>query len=285
VPTLQVSLLESVWAQFCVQSPDCPTVHPSHSLGCHRRRIPDRSVFEHVVAVWSTARAMSRSLPLAAPTAPSATGLTATLDALVLAQHDRLLGLDLATVVVDGCLTKAPGGGEQAGKSPVDRGTAGLKHSPVTDASGVPPHLVSTPANAHDPHLLAPTLAGLATCRPRCRWPLMEVVGAPDPRWLHRDSSGTLCTSRPVDRCRSGTDGWSSAPVPGCTALARCGAVRNAAARSSTSPSGWRPPSSRSASSSPWPGRRIAGRLALPDGACHAPILPGTPSQTGSCHS
>jgi hypothetical protein len=56
----------------------------------------------------------------------------------VLAQYDRLLGLDLATVVVDGWLTKAPRGGEKAGTSPVDRGQAGLNRSLVTDASGVP---------------------------------------------------------------------------------------------------------------------------------------------------
>jgi transposase len=43
----------------------------------------------------------------------------------------------------------------------VDRGKQGLKRSTVTDASGVPLHLVSAGANRHDSPLLEPTLAGL----------------------------------------------------------------------------------------------------------------------------
>jgi transposase len=154
--------------------PAHPPVAPSHPLGCHRRRIPDRVVFEHVVAALVHGSGYER---IASPGCSDRTirrrvhawadaGLTATLHALVLAQYDRLLGLDLSTVVVDGCLTKAPGGGEKAGKSPVDRGKQGLKRSLVTNPTGVPLHLVSAGANVHDTHLLAPTLAGLATFSP-----------------------------------------------------------------------------------------------------------------------
>jgi hypothetical protein len=31
--------------------------------------------------------------------------------------YDRIIGLELEDVAVDGCITKAPGGGEVAGKS------------------------------------------------------------------------------------------------------------------------------------------------------------------------
>jgi IS5 family transposase len=67
----------------------------------------------------------------------------------------------LDDLAVDGCITKAPGGGEVAGRSPVDRGKQGLKRSIVTEATGLPLHLVSAGANRHDSPLLEPTLAGL----------------------------------------------------------------------------------------------------------------------------
>ena len=37
-----------------------------------------------------------------------------------LAAYDRIIGLDLNELAVDGCITKAPCGGEVAGRSPVD---------------------------------------------------------------------------------------------------------------------------------------------------------------------
>lgn len=36
--------------------------------------------------------------------------------------YDRMIGLQLEDVAVDGCITKAPCGGTLAGPSPVDRG-------------------------------------------------------------------------------------------------------------------------------------------------------------------
>ncbi len=78
-----------------------------------------------------------------------------------------MIGLDLEDIVVDGCITKAPCGGEKSGRSPVDRGKQGLKRSTMTDASGIPLHLVSSGANRHDAPLLAPTLAGLDVFGPR----------------------------------------------------------------------------------------------------------------------
>ncbi|MET8130134.1 IS5/IS1182 family transposase, partial [Streptomyces sp. NPDC005065] len=62
-------------------------------------------------------------------------------------------------ISVDGCITKAPCGGEKAGRSPVDRGKQGLKRSVASDACGVPLGIVSDGANRHDSPLLGPTLA------------------------------------------------------------------------------------------------------------------------------
>jgi IS5 family transposase len=72
--------------------------------------------------------------------------------------YDRTIGLDLADVAVDGCITKAPCGGAKAGRSPVDRGKQGTKRSTAVDARGIPLGTVTAPANRHDSVLLSETL-------------------------------------------------------------------------------------------------------------------------------
>jgi transposase len=161
--------MEPLWAQFAALLPIHPAVDPTHPLGCHRRRIPDRIVFEHVSAALVYGAGYER---IASPGCSARTirrrvrawaeaGLMPHLHALVLAQYDRLIGLDLDHVCVDGCITKAPGGGERAGRSPVDRGKQGRKRSLLTDAAGVPLHLVAAGANCPDSRLLRETLTGL----------------------------------------------------------------------------------------------------------------------------
>lgn len=171
MPVLPVSLIEPLWEQFAVLLPAHPVVSPTHPLGCHRRRIPDRVVFDHVIAALvhgsgyeriatpgCSDRTIRRRLPEWAEP-----GLMPELQALVLAQDDRMIGLEREEVVVDGCITKAPGGGAGTGRSPVDRGKQGLKRSVLVEATGVPLHLVAAGANRHDGPLLESTLAGLAT--------------------------------------------------------------------------------------------------------------------------
>lgn len=174
MPALPVSLLEPIWQEFAALLPDRPAVAPTHPLGCHRPRVPDRVVFEHVVAALVHGSGYER---IASPGCSDRTirrrlrewagaGLAAALHALVLRHYDRMIGLDLGDVAVDTCITKAPGGGERAGRSPVDRGKQGLKRSTATDAEGIPLHLVSAGANRHDAALLRPTLAGLGPLCP-----------------------------------------------------------------------------------------------------------------------
>ncbi len=174
MPAVPVSLFDPVWEQFAVLLPDRPAVVPTHPLGRHRRRVPDRVIFEHVVAALvhgsgyeriatdgCSARTIRRRLREWAEA-----GLAETLHTLTLEQYDRMIGIDFTDLAVDGCITKAPGGGDTRGRSPVDRGKQGLKRSTVTDAAGVPLHLVSAGANRHDGPLLGPTLAGLAKLGP-----------------------------------------------------------------------------------------------------------------------
>ncbi len=59
---------------------------------------------------------------------------------------------------MDGAITKASGGGQAAGRSPVDRGKQGMKRSGMTDGYGIPLGRVLVGANRHDSPLLAPTL-------------------------------------------------------------------------------------------------------------------------------
>jgi transposase len=88
-------------------------------------------------------------------------GLFAQLKRIALDAYDRLVGLVLDDIAVDGCITKAPGGGDCAGRSPVDRGKQGMKRSCMVDGYGIPLGRVLAGANRHDSPLLAPTLARL----------------------------------------------------------------------------------------------------------------------------
>jgi hypothetical protein len=169
VPVLPVCLFEPLWVQFSALLPERPSVSPTHPLGCHRQRIPDRVVFEHVIAALVHGSGYERIASPGCSDATirrrlkewAATGLSEQVHTLALRAYDRMIGLELDDLAVDGCLTKAPGGGEAAGRSPVDRGKQGLKRSVVTDGAGIPLHVVSAGANRHDSPLLAPTLAGL----------------------------------------------------------------------------------------------------------------------------
>ena len=169
MPVLPGCLFEPLWVQFSALLPERPRVSPTHPLGCHRPRIPDRVVFEHVVAALVHGTGYER---IASPGCSDGTirrrlkewaalGLSEQVHALALRAYDRMIGLELDDLAVDGCVTKAPGGGEVAGRSPVDRGKQGRKRSVATDGGGIPLHLVAAGANRHDAPLLAPTLAGL----------------------------------------------------------------------------------------------------------------------------
>ncbi len=85
-------------------------------------------------------------------------GLAEALRAAALRAYDQIIGLELGDVAVDGCLTKAPCGGERAGPCPVDRRKGGLKRSVASDGYGIPLGIASAGANRHDSPLLAPTL-------------------------------------------------------------------------------------------------------------------------------
>jgi hypothetical protein len=169
VPALPVCITRPLWDQFAALLPERPAVVATHPLGCHRARVPDRVVFEHVIAALVHGSGYERIASAGCSDRTirrrlhewAAAGLAEHLHTLALRAYDRMIGLDLGDLAVDGCITKAPAGGEVAGRSPVDRGKQGLKRSTLTDATGIPLHVVADGANRHDAPLLGPTLAGL----------------------------------------------------------------------------------------------------------------------------
>lgn len=159
-------LTEPLWDQFMSLLPERPTYHPDHPLGCHRPRISDRIVFDKLLQLLR----FGCSYQAIADTTCSATtirnrrnewirlGVFARSKQIALESYDRIVGLVLDQIAVDGSITKAPGGGEAAGRSPVDRGKQGMKRSGMTDGYGIPLGRVLAGANRHDSPLLAPTL-------------------------------------------------------------------------------------------------------------------------------
>jgi transposase len=163
VPALPSSILEPLWVQFAAL---LPTRQVHHPLGCHRPRIPDRVVFDKLIQILVFGCGYRR---IADHTCSATTlrrrrdewislGLADRLRRAVLGAYEQLFGLELEHLAVDGCITKAPCGGQTAGPSPVDRRKQGLKRSTVTEAGGIPLGTVAAPANRRDDGLLAATL-------------------------------------------------------------------------------------------------------------------------------
>ncbi|TVS22989.1 IS5 family transposase [Corynebacterium sanguinis] len=160
------SIINPLWDQFAAL---IPVREVSHPWGCRRPRIADRIVFDKLIQVL----VLGASYAKIADTTCSATTLRARrdewidagiflqLEQLCLEFYDRLGGLDLGNLSVDGCIVKAPCGGEVAGKSPVDRRKLGIKRSLLVDGGGIPLGRVLIGANRHDSPLLRPTLETL----------------------------------------------------------------------------------------------------------------------------
>ncbi|MGW1711010.1 IS5 family transposase [Streptomyces sp. NPDC002206] len=168
MPVLPSCLVDPLWDQFAALLPEHVNTHP---LGCHNPRIPDRTVFEHVLAALVHGSGYERIATIGCSDRTirrrlahwAELGLAKQVHALALAAYDRMIGLDLGELSVDGCITKSPCGGEKSGRSPVDRGKQGLKRSAASEARGVPLGLVSAGGNRHDPPLLVPTLEAVQT--------------------------------------------------------------------------------------------------------------------------
>src|SRR3954449_12175646 len=171
VPAVPSCILDPLREEFLALLPPHVDAHP---LGCHRRRIADAVVFGKLVEILVYGAGYERI----ADASCSATTLRRRRDEWIrlgvwdrlrlaaLDAYDKMIGLDLADLAVDGCITKAPCGGECAGRSPVDRGKGGMKRSQLTEGAGIPLNAVSAPANALDHALLDQTLDAVGDFAP-----------------------------------------------------------------------------------------------------------------------
>jgi transposase len=163
---LESEMVEVIWQAL---EPLLPPRVETHPLGCHRQRVPDRLCFWGILirlvtgASWADIEAIleyqvSDTTLRARRDEWIAAGLFERLEAEALAAFDRIVGLDLSEVSIDGSLHKAPYGGEGTGPNPTDRGKLGWKWSVASERHGIPIGWVIDAANRNDICLLEPTI-------------------------------------------------------------------------------------------------------------------------------
>jgi transposase len=132
---LDPEVVDAVWAAV---EPVLPPLDDTHPLGCHNPRVADRVCFRGLLirlvtgSSWVDVEAMmdfvvSDTTLRARRDVWIAAGVFEAIYTEAVAAFDRIVGLDLSEVSIDGSTHKAPCGGEGTGKSPVDRGKLGWK--------------------------------------------------------------------------------------------------------------------------------------------------------------
>jgi hypothetical protein len=165
---LEPDVVNSVWETVEALVPE----PPGHPLGCHRPRVPDRLCFWGLLirlvtgSSWVDIEAIlenrvSDTTLRARRDEWIAAGVFDRLCAEAIAAFDRIIGLDVSELAIDGSMHKAPYGGEGTGPSPVDRGKRGWKWSIGVDRHGIPIGWTIDGANRNDMTMLEPTLAAI----------------------------------------------------------------------------------------------------------------------------
>ena len=157
---------DAVWAAIV---PLIPPPDRTHPLGCHRPRASDRDCFDGMLVRLVTGCSWEDAERLCGHRVSDTTmrsrrdewiaaGVFISLEREAQHAYDKIIGLDLSDVSVDGSLHKSPCGGEGTGKNPTDRGKLGWKWSILTDLNGIPFGVAIDGANRNDSVMLAPTL-------------------------------------------------------------------------------------------------------------------------------
>lgn len=166
---LDPRVVNAVWVAAAAHLPSRPP--DTHPLGCHRPRIPDRDCFTGILirlvtgCSWDVAARLTTASETTLRNRRTEWLTAGVFDKILteaLAAYDRIIGLDLSEVAVDGSLHKAPCGGEGTGPNPTDRAKTGWKWSVATDRWGIPLGWTTEGANRHDSVLLEPTLQAVA---------------------------------------------------------------------------------------------------------------------------
>lgn len=196
---LDPQVADVIWAAI---EPLIPHRAMTHPLGCHRQRASDRACFAVMLVRLATGCSWEDAERLCGNKVSDTTvrqrrnewlaaGVFDAVVAEALAAYDRVIGLDMSDVAVDGSLHKSPGGGEGTGPNPTDRGKLGWKWSVLTDRQGIPFGWAVDGANRNDSVMLAPTLDDAAG-----RGLLAEV----DTLWLDRGYDSVVTRERLSER-------------------------------------------------------------------------------------
>lgn len=168
---LDPEVMDVVWKAVEGLLPDRPDSHP---LGCHRKRISDRLCFRGILIRLVTGCSWEDAERLLFSQVSDTTlrtrrdewitnGVFDQLCEQAVDAYDRIIGLDLADVCIDGSQQKARCGGDGTGPNPADRGKTGWKWSIAVDGDGIPIGWAIAPANRHDSKLVEPTLAAITS--------------------------------------------------------------------------------------------------------------------------
>lgn len=167
---LEPEVSDAIWATI---EPLLPAASDGHPLGCHRPRLSDQLCFRGILIRLVTGASWV-DIEAILDFAVSDTTLRARRDEWIdagvfddlateaLAAFDRIIGLDLDDVALDGSLHKAPYGGEGTGPNPCDRAKLGWKWSVASERHGIPIGWAIDGANRHDVRMLEPTLDAIA---------------------------------------------------------------------------------------------------------------------------
>ncbi|MGP0101973.1 MAG: IS5 family transposase [Solirubrobacteraceae bacterium] len=149
---------------------------PSHPLGCHNPRVPDRDAMDAILLVLRTGMQWNALNATGVCSSSSAhrrfqeweqAGVFAEIWRQGLLEYDKVVGIDWAWLAADGAMTKAPLGGAKTGPNPTDRAKGGAKRSVLSEGAGVPIGLAHDGANRNDQPLLEPTLNSIPIKRPK----------------------------------------------------------------------------------------------------------------------
>lgn len=169
---IEPEVLDAIWETVQPLLPAAPDP-ADHPLGCHRRRKPNKLCF-HALLIRLVTGASWDTIEFLLGHQVSDTTLRTRRDEWITAgvfdrlmseaeaAYDRIIGLDLDNVALDGSIHRAPCGGEGTGPSPFDRNRLCWKWSLAVDAKGIPISYVIDSGNTNDYKLLRPTLDQLA---------------------------------------------------------------------------------------------------------------------------
>jgi transposase len=196
---LDPEVFDTVWAGVEALLPVHAETHP---LGCHRPRAADRDCFMVMLVRLATGCSWEDAERLCGNKVSDTTararrdewiraGIFAAIAAEAISAYDKIIGLDLTDVAVDGSLHKSPAGGEGTGKNPTDRAKLGWKWSVLTDRNGIPIGWAIDGANRNDSIMLEPTLDDACA---------RGLLGDIETIWLDRGYDSDLTRQRLVQR-------------------------------------------------------------------------------------